>query len=320
MLTLVPRKSSGFTIVELLIVIVVIGILAAITIVAYNGVTNNAQIANAKAGVIQIAQKLSVYKAQNNDTYPAGTNTTGTISNMLGAIGVPTSSNVTAYLTDPGGTNFCVTVTNGSNSYSASSTAGNAMLGTCVENIAIDPSAAGDPSHFSASGGSQDSYSNVSISSSQAQSGTTSLAKTVSASYANGASATVYTSRAIPANTTTFYSFWVYTPRAMSVYAYADQYKQSDNSYGCGGTNTFATFPVSATTWTKFSVNMTPTSACYINAGGFNIAANVGETVYFDSYMVTIGGSYAYGDGNSAGWFWEGTPNNSASIGPAIPQ
>lgn len=32
------KSRSGFTIVELLIVIVVIGILAAVTIVAYNGV------------------------------------------------------------------------------------------------------------------------------------------------------------------------------------------------------------------------------------------------------------------------------------------
>jgi prepilin-type N-terminal cleavage/methylation domain-containing protein len=32
------QKQRGFTIVELLIVIVVIGILAAITIVAYNGI------------------------------------------------------------------------------------------------------------------------------------------------------------------------------------------------------------------------------------------------------------------------------------------
>ena len=37
------KHSQGFTIVELLIVIVVIGILAAITIVAYNGVTAKAQ-------------------------------------------------------------------------------------------------------------------------------------------------------------------------------------------------------------------------------------------------------------------------------------
>jgi prepilin-type N-terminal cleavage/methylation domain-containing protein len=43
--TLNSRKSSGFTIVELLVVIVVIGILAAITIVAYNNVQLRAQTA-----------------------------------------------------------------------------------------------------------------------------------------------------------------------------------------------------------------------------------------------------------------------------------
>lgn len=38
MLMLKSKNKNGFTIVELLIVIVVIGILAAITLVAYNGI------------------------------------------------------------------------------------------------------------------------------------------------------------------------------------------------------------------------------------------------------------------------------------------
>lgn len=37
------KRQRGFTIVELLIVIVIIGILAAITVVAYNGIQNRAQ-------------------------------------------------------------------------------------------------------------------------------------------------------------------------------------------------------------------------------------------------------------------------------------
>lgn len=40
---MIKRHSSGFTIVELLIVIVIIGILAAITVVAYNGIQDRAK-------------------------------------------------------------------------------------------------------------------------------------------------------------------------------------------------------------------------------------------------------------------------------------
>jgi prepilin-type N-terminal cleavage/methylation domain-containing protein len=43
------KKQTGFTIVELLIVIVVIGILAAITIVAYNGIQDRARTAQINA-------------------------------------------------------------------------------------------------------------------------------------------------------------------------------------------------------------------------------------------------------------------------------
>lgn len=46
------KNKNGFTIVELLIVIVVIGILAAITIVAYNGIQNRAQDTKIKHGSV----------------------------------------------------------------------------------------------------------------------------------------------------------------------------------------------------------------------------------------------------------------------------
>lgn len=63
-------KSRGFTIVELLIVIVVIAVLAAITIVAFNGVQKRAE-NSAISSKETIAKKaLEAYKIQNDDKYP----------------------------------------------------------------------------------------------------------------------------------------------------------------------------------------------------------------------------------------------------------
>lgn len=64
------KAERGFTIVELLIVIVVIGILAAIVIVAYNGVTNRAKGTKAQATGSSIQKKLEAYNAEVGN-YPA---------------------------------------------------------------------------------------------------------------------------------------------------------------------------------------------------------------------------------------------------------
>jgi len=60
-------KQTGFTIVELLIVIVVIGILAAITIVAYNGVQSRARDNVRKQDLAQISKALKLYAVDNGD-------------------------------------------------------------------------------------------------------------------------------------------------------------------------------------------------------------------------------------------------------------
>jgi prepilin-type N-terminal cleavage/methylation domain-containing protein len=56
------RKRYGFTIVELLIVIVVIAILAAISIVAYNGIQQRARDNIRKSDLAQIEKSLELYK------------------------------------------------------------------------------------------------------------------------------------------------------------------------------------------------------------------------------------------------------------------
>lgn len=65
------KSTSGFTIVELLIVIVVIGILAAITIVAYNGVQSRAQDTSVQSDLRNIAKKLEIGRVDSiTDSYP----------------------------------------------------------------------------------------------------------------------------------------------------------------------------------------------------------------------------------------------------------
>lgn len=57
-------KTSGFTIVELLIVIVVIAILATITIVAFNGVSARASSTSAQATASTVLEKIELYHAE----------------------------------------------------------------------------------------------------------------------------------------------------------------------------------------------------------------------------------------------------------------
>lgn len=69
-------RNRGFTIVELLIVIVVIAILAAISIVAYNGIQQRAYNTKVISGANQYYKALLEYKAI-NDSYPSSTGCLG---------------------------------------------------------------------------------------------------------------------------------------------------------------------------------------------------------------------------------------------------
>lgn len=65
-ITKFKKKDRGFTIVELLVVIVVIGILATITIVSYTGITQKANTTKALANAQSAQNVAEVFAAQNN--------------------------------------------------------------------------------------------------------------------------------------------------------------------------------------------------------------------------------------------------------------
>lgn len=95
------RKTGGFTIVELLIVIVVIGILAAITIVAFNGVQGRANDAAAQSSVQQAFKKLEAQKTIDS-AYPA----------TLAAAGITDSGNTSyGYTRVESNSRACVSAT-----------------------------------------------------------------------------------------------------------------------------------------------------------------------------------------------------------------
>jgi prepilin-type N-terminal cleavage/methylation domain-containing protein len=65
------KKQTGFTIVELLIVIVVIAILATISIVAYSSIQNRANDTAVQSDVRSLAEKVLQFHAINGE-YPSG--------------------------------------------------------------------------------------------------------------------------------------------------------------------------------------------------------------------------------------------------------
>lgn len=108
-------NRSGFTIVELLIVIVVIGILAGLVFVQFNNVQGRARDSERKADIRLIESKLAEYRADNS-SYPAA------LSDLPDT---PTDA-----LTDPNGTTYtyaatpsgCTTAADTCTGYSISAT------------------------------------------------------------------------------------------------------------------------------------------------------------------------------------------------------
>lgn len=117
------KKQSGFTIVELLIVVVVIAILAAITIVAYNGIQNRAKESVLKSDIAQAIRKLEIAKSQSaSQQYPSVANadlrsSTGTTLTY--------SPNVTTNA-------YCISVANGQYNYVATSADTTVRSGDCL--------------------------------------------------------------------------------------------------------------------------------------------------------------------------------------------
>jgi prepilin-type N-terminal cleavage/methylation domain-containing protein len=317
---MLPQKQKGFTIVELLIVIVVIGILAAITIVAYNGVQNRARIAALTTDLSGAAKQLAVYEVDAGN-YPA------TLSAVNNGQGIKASDGTTYQYTVSGST-YCLTGTKGTASYKVSNDATVPTAGGCaghgvggvaaITNYAPNPTAAGASVAAFGYAGTPVAATR-SIASDQSHHGGTSL-KT----YITGASGQTGAMARPPANSLTVstgeklsWSFWTYSTKAGTLTVYIEGSKVSDGSYTGASAGTAA---IPANTWTKVTglytapLDMKPTQV-----GAYNLSVVANDTVWFDEFMIEKGDTlHNYADGNSANWVWNGNADNATSTGPPV--
>ncbi len=124
--TKLSKRTSGFTIVELLIVIVIIAVLATITAVSYTGITQKAEAANLQTDLKIASTQFAMYSVTNN-SYPAS------LEEATAAGLLPASSNTTFQYSLSDG-NYCLSATSpkaGDYSYHFSSLVGTIETGVC---------------------------------------------------------------------------------------------------------------------------------------------------------------------------------------------
>ena len=114
------NKTPAFTIIELLIVIVIVGVLVAITAVGFNGITKAAKEASAKSDLKQAATQLEMDRMKSsNNQYPNNTNN------------LKTSPNNNLEITSDG-TSYCLSVTSTNDiAFNITNTNTNPQPGVC---------------------------------------------------------------------------------------------------------------------------------------------------------------------------------------------
>src|SRR5256886_12083756 len=76
--TMYRTRKSGFTLVEILIVVVILGILAAIVIPQFTNASQDAQRGNIQTQLQSIRNQIELYRVKNNGVAPVMVGTGGT--------------------------------------------------------------------------------------------------------------------------------------------------------------------------------------------------------------------------------------------------
>ncbi|MDB5180010.1 MAG: hypothetical protein JWN12_642 [Candidatus Saccharibacteria bacterium] len=318
------KLSRGFTIVELLIVIVVIGILAAITIIAFNGVTGRATQSQIAADLRNSTLKLKLDTVDQNGGYPLS------VASANGGQGLPASSGTTYQYTVDNTTSppsYCLTATNGTTSYFITQNGGTPTTGACpghaagggpttITNMMPNPNIETSTASWGNPNGST-----LLRDTTFAHSGAASLKVTLPTGTAGStgtgyASIPVNASNLIPGATYTI-STYIYVPTATTP-PIASSIQGSYASRVNGPTSTTSVKNAWVRLSNTFVAGASGTISLYFLS---NTAPTAGMVFWVDDAMLTQGSNlYNYGDGSYAGygWTWTGIANLSTSSGPVL--
>ncbi len=310
---MIKLKQTGFTIVELLIVVVVIAILAAITIVAYNGIQSRAKASAAQSAAKQAGTKILTYSVQNADQYPSD----------IAAAGLTNTSDTTyQYRVDNSVVpkTFCITVTTQNLSYYVTSIKTSPTEGACeghglngataITNLIPNPI----PSvqYYGTTGSHTLTWYN----------GTNALGGsgyvTSIANSSNGDGRAFRRDFALqPLTTYTFSAYVRYNSGTTSnVGAGTIRY---DTWGGIAGSSGNSCSPTSGSGWCRVYVTFTVPADIPGNTGLMLYTTSTATSIDTSNWMLTEGTTLnAYADGNTGGWLWNGTPNNSTSSGSPL--
>lgn len=305
------RKQTGFTIVELLIVVVVIAILAAITIVAYNGIQNRAKASALQSNLSQQAKKLALWKIENNEQFPQDMATAQ-------SLGMLTNTQDVTYVSYTPSANlqyFCATAQHSSGArYSVTSTDASPVSGDCVTNLVTNTSVEANTTNLQNIGNTND-RTIARTPASDALSGGYVLRLTVGPS--GGIAGYGSTTGTVPVGRYTG-SLWIRSNVAVTVNPYFEG--SSTRSTVTQSSTTTLTPGVWTRVWRTLDVTAAGTVKVGFLAGGTGTTAQ-GNYVELDGFSLVSGETlYSFNDGASARWNWEGTEHASISVGPAVQQ
>lgn len=308
-------RRAGFTIVELLIVVVIIAILATITIVAYNGIRDRASNSAISSAAQQAGKKVLTYGPLNSDTYPSE-------STYAQDISLPASSAQAAYdyYVSDDKKRFCLSVTDTTKvpeqAYAFTQN-GQTVLGRCVKNLVPNPSFEGG------FGGWGSNALTPSLSTDWAASGSNSLRQTPNATSSDsfsdiGGGVGALRLGMQPARTYTLTgTIRLTAPQSNGARQVRIYYKTPSTSYS----TTQSTSAPNQAGYLRLSTTATlPSDASEAFLRIYNGGSqNAGDT-WWDGIMLVQGAnSYVYDDPLvDSNWSWTGATNNSASFGPAV--